>query len=155
MYRPWSEEDEILLEITMGEKDLSYAKVAETINRTVPAVRNKAYKLRQQTGFKSNRWTKKEFKTLKILTAKGIGNKEIGEIMGRTTNSIINKKYKSKIRNRQNLKEYKQTIEKLGALGYTAPQIACELGLTRKSVSDFCRYHKIKLIAARKGEAWR
>lgn len=151
----WTEDETILLEITMREKDLSYAEIGKMIGRTEGAVRNKAYKYRKQKKIKSNQWTDKEMVRLKDLTSRGLGNAEIGNILARTTDAIVLKKYKTKTRYRKSLTPYKEKIEKLGALGYTAPQIAREIGLTRKDVYDFCRYHRIKLNAAQKGTAWR
>lgn len=153
--KPWTEEDEILLEITMNEKDLSYSEIAKATGRTIASVRNKAYKIRRGNGFKSNRWTEKDIERLKILTANGIGNEEIGKIMGRTTNAVINKKYKSNIRARKKILLYKKAIEEMAKIGLTCPQIAKKIGMTRKDVYDFCRHYKITVVKAQKGSSWR
>ncbi len=153
--RPWTEDELMILEITMIEKDLTYEELGVMFERTKQAVANKAYKIRKERNITSNRWTKSELATLRELTNKKYDQKKIAEILGRTSGAICNKKYKEKIRFSNNILPYKTKIEELAKQGLTYPEIAKEIHLPRKTLYDFCRHYNIKAKNGKKGTAWR
>lgn len=154
--RPWTEDELMILEITMVEKDLTYEELGVMFERTKQAVTNKAYKIRKERNITSNRWTKNELDWLKELVAKGYGAKKIADIMGRSTAAVLNKKRKCKIRYRNNLLPYKSKIQNLVSKGMTYPEIAKQVKLPRKTVYDFCRHYGIKTKkSAERGKEWK
>lgn len=144
MGKKWTEDDIIYLELACQDRSVSISDMADTLDRSEAAVKDKIKEYHLKDGTYNGRWTDAEIQYL-INNYMFLKIKDMAEYLGRTYSGVSTKARALGLRQINKKRLNREKVSELAAKGYTYKEIAQKLGSTHQNVITYCCKRGIKV----------